>query len=78
VLERYPALDNTDYDLFYDFGVWRYLNFHVGPAITIAAGNFNFDIRGLAGLSSVWPPQLDFQVNYQDDEVFSRRTMKSG
>jgi opacity protein-like surface antigen len=77
VLERYPALDNTDYDLFYDFGVWRYLNFHVGPAITIAAGNFNFDIRGLAGLSSVWPPQLDFQVNYQDEEVFSRKTSQN-
>lgn len=74
VLSRYPQLDDPDYALIYDFGVWRYLNFHIGPTITVAAGNFNFDIRGLAGLSSVWPPNLDLQVNYQDDEVFSRKT----
>jgi opacity protein-like surface antigen len=78
ILTRYPRITEFDYSLIYDFGVWRYLNLHVGPNITFAAGKFNFDIRGLAGLSVVWLPDLDIQINHQDEEIFSRRTDQKG
>ncbi|MFU8843146.1 MAG: hypothetical protein ACNA7V_04995 [Bacteroidales bacterium] len=78
VLNRYPGITELDYSLIYDFGVWRYLNFHVGPNVTVAAGKFNFDIRGLAGLSVVWPPNPDIQINHQDEEIFSRKTDQKG
>jgi hypothetical protein len=74
VMERYPELADFEDNMVFDFGAWRYLNFHVGPTVTIAAGQFNFDVRALAGLSMVWPPNLDLQINSQEDEIFSSKT----
>jgi opacity protein-like surface antigen len=75
LLERYPNLDIEDIEenLYFDFGVWRYLNFHAGPAITVAAGDFNFDVKALAGLSLAWAPQQEFQIKLSEEETFSRK-----
>ncbi len=75
LLNRYPNLDPADLEerLYFDYGVWRYLNFHAGPAITIPAGNFNFDLKALAGLSLAWAPQQEFQLKLTEEETFSRK-----
>jgi hypothetical protein len=72
---RYPDEDLEQFEetFFFDFGVWRYLNFHVGPAFTFPAGRFNFDLKAVAGLSLAWAPQQEFQINLSEDEVFSRK-----
>ena len=74
-LERFPGISEEELEdrLYFDYGVWRYFNFHVGPAITIPAGNFNFDINALAGLSVAWAPQQEFQVKLTEEETFSRK-----
>ncbi|MCB0805484.1 MAG: outer membrane beta-barrel protein [Bacteroidales bacterium] len=73
VLERYPGFADFEDEIYFDYGTWRYLNFHAGPAITIPAGMFNFDIRGMAGLSLVWTPELNVNVELEDGRSFSRR-----
>jgi opacity protein-like surface antigen len=75
LMERYPNLDIEDLEerLYFDYGVWRYLNFHAGPAVTFAAGNFNFDLNVLAGLSLAWAPQQEFQLKLTEEETFSRK-----
>lgn len=75
LLDRFPALEEADLEerLYFDYGVWRYLNFHAGPAITFPAGNFNFDIKAVAGLSLAWAPQQEFQIKLTEEETFSRK-----
>lgn len=72
---RYPDIDLEQFEetFFFDFGVWRYLNFQVGPAFTFPAGRFNFDLKALAGLSLAWAPQQEFQINLSEEQVFSRK-----
>jgi len=75
LLERFPDLGASDLEerLYFDYGVWRYLNFHVGPAFTVAAGNFNFDLKVAAGLSLAWAPQQEFQIKLTEEDTFSRK-----
>ena len=75
LLDRFPNLDPEGLEdrLYFDYGVWRYLNFHVGPAFTVAAGDFNFDIKAQAGLSLAWAPQQEFQIKLTEEETFSRK-----
>jgi len=73
VLERFPELDELLEDqIYFDYGTWRYLNFHAGPAFTIPVGKFNFDLRGLAGLSLAWAPEQQFPITWGEDKSFSR------
>jgi len=73
VTERYPNFVIIEDSIYFDYGVWRYLNFHVGPNTTFRAGNFNFDLRALAGLSLAWAPSQEFEIKLPGDEVFSRK-----
>lgn len=73
VLERYPELVEYQDQIYFDYGVWRYLNIHVGPAITFPAGSFNFDLKAVAGLSLAWAPEQQFQVTWDQDKSFSRK-----
>jgi opacity protein-like surface antigen len=73
ILTRYPDLEEYKDDIYFDYGVWRYLNFHVGPNITANAGPFNFDVRALAGLSLAWPPGHLLQIKVNEEETFSRK-----
>lgn len=73
VLDRYPELIEYQDQIYFDYGVWRYLNIHVGPAFTVPAGPFNFDVKAVAGLSLAWAPQQEFQATWGDDKSFSRK-----
>ncbi len=73
LITRYPALEDLIDNIYFDYGVWRYLNFHAGPNITANAGRFNFDVRALAGLSLAWAPDQLLQIKENDEETFSRR-----
>lgn len=70
---RYPDFELEADSTAFDYGVWRYLNFHVGPALTIGAGNFNFDLRAMAGLSLAWAPDQSIQLQWENGDNFSRR-----
>lgn len=77
--EKNPELSNLEDNISFDYGTWRYLNFHAGPAVTFRAGPVNFDLRVLGGLSLVWSPELDFQITedqtLEDPEtLFSRKS----
>jgi len=79
IYEQYPDLPNLEDNISFDYGTWRYLNFHVGPAITFRAGPVNFDLRLLGGLSLDWAPELNFQITedqtLEDPEtLFSRKS----
>lgn len=50
----------------FDYGVWKYLNFHIGPTVTIPAGDFNFDFRILGGLTMAWQPNMTLQFEWED------------
>lgn len=73
LLERYPDLEEFEDNIYFDYGTWRYLNFHVGPAFTVNAGSFNFDMRALAGLSLAWAPEQLVQAEWGNDKSFSRK-----
>ena len=70
---RYPDLEYNPDDIYFDFGVWRYLNLHAGPAFTVGAGSFNFDFRALAGATLAWAPNQLFQMNLPNEGNFSRK-----
>lgn len=70
---RYPDLDIPEDSIYFDYGVWRYLNIHAGPAFTVPAGRFNFDFRALGGLSLVWTPNQLVQFTLPDGKEFSRK-----
>ena len=56
-----------------DYGVWKYLNFFVGPNVTFPAGNFNFDLRLMGGVSFAWKPYQTIDINYPEEGSFSRK-----
>lgn len=56
-----------------DYGVWKYLNIFVGPNVTIPAGNFNFDLRVMGGVSFAWKPYQTIDINYPEEGAFSRK-----
>ena len=73
VLGRYPGLEDFEENIKFDYGVWKYLNFHIGPAVTIPAGPLNFDLRILGGLSLAWAPDQNFQIfDDTEEQLFSR------
>lgn len=73
VLTRYPDFELEADSTSFDLGVWRYLNFHAGPAVTVSAGNFNFDVRAMAGLSLAWAPDQAIQLEWENGDNFSRK-----
>lgn len=73
IFQRYPELEEFQDNIYFDFGSWRFLNFHVGPAFTAHAGSFNFDFRVLAGLSLAWAPEQLIQADWGQDQSFSRK-----
>ena len=58
-----PDIEN----IVYEMGVWKYLNLHVGPTVTIPAGRFNFDVRVLGGITFAWQPNVLFQFDYENN-----------
>lgn len=66
LISRYPNIGENIDSLSFDYGVWKYLNFHIGPAVTFNAGPVNFDLRILAGLSLAWAPEQNIQIQYED------------
>ncbi|MEZ5082986.1 MAG: outer membrane beta-barrel protein [Bacteroidales bacterium] len=73
VLTRYPDFEVEADCTSFDMGVWRYLNFHIGPAITVGAGSFNFDVRAMAGMSLAWAPDQSIQLQWENGDNFSRK-----
>jgi hypothetical protein len=71
---NYPEPDNFPLDsINLDYGVWKYLNFFIGPNFTYPLGKFNFDLRAMAGLSLVWKPTQSILINYPETNTFSRK-----
>jgi hypothetical protein len=55
-----------------DYGVWKYLNLYIGPNFTYPIGRFNIDLRAMGGLSLVWRPTQDIEINYPESGLFSK------
>ena len=64
--ERYPDFPE-DLDFYYDVDVWKYLNLHIGPNVTVPFGRFNFDIRAHGGLTLAWAPAEE--LSFKNDEI---------
>lgn len=62
-----------DTSIVVDYGVWKYLNFFVGPNLTFPAGNFNFDLRLMGGITFAWKPYQTIDINYPEEGSFSRK-----
>jgi hypothetical protein len=71
---NFPELGEfVDSNLIFDYGVWKYLNFYIGPSFTVPAGYFNFDFRVLAGLQLAWQPDQTINATYDSGSTFSRQ-----
>jgi len=74
IIINYPEPDNFPSDsINLDYGVWKYLNFFIGPNFTYPLGKFNFDLRVMAGLSLVWKPSQTIQINFPETNSFSHK-----
>ncbi len=74
IINNFPEGINLPADsIVLDMGVWKYLNLFVGPNVTIPAGNFNFDLRVMGGVSFVWQPSQTIDINYPENGSFSRQ-----
>jgi hypothetical protein len=74
ILSQYPFLGGPLKDsIVLDYGVWKYLNFFVGPNVTVPAGKFNFDFRLMGGVSFAWKPFQTIDINYPEEGSFSRK-----
>lgn len=72
--DQYPFLEGSLMDsIVLDYGVWKYLNMFIGPNVTIPAGNFNFDLRVMGGVSFAWKPFQTIDINYPEEGSFSRK-----
>ncbi len=72
VLEKFPILSvPTDPEYNFDAGKWNYVNLMAGPQISIPLNNMNIDFKALGGLSFVFVPSRDMNIELDNGEFIS-------
>jgi len=62
-----------DAEVIYGSGFWNYISLFLGPHFSLRpAQRLYFDIRALAGLSVVRPPDQELSIAFDGTEAFSR------
>ena len=72
VLENFPILSvRADPEYNFDAGKWNYVNLMAGPLISIPLNNMNIDFKALGGLSFVFVPSRDMNIELDNGEFIS-------
>ena len=72
VIEKFSEFDvPDDPDYNFDSGKWNYVNLMVGPQISIPLNNMNIDFKALGGLSFVFVPSRDMNIELDNGEFIS-------
>ncbi|MEN8155397.1 MAG: outer membrane beta-barrel protein [Bacteroidota bacterium] len=73
VLENASSIDiPPDANITYGTGFWNYINLFIGPHYTVRASQrLYFDIRILAGISVLRPPDRELLVTFDGTEIHS-------
>ncbi len=59
----------------YSSGFWNYINLFLGPHFSLhATQNLYFDLRGLAGISILRPPDQELSIIFTGTEIYSRNS----
>jgi opacity protein-like surface antigen len=67
-----------DAEILYGSGFWNYINVFIGPHFSIRASQrIYFDIRGLAGVSFVRPPDQELRINFDNTNIYTRTSHNS-
>jgi len=62
-----------DAEILYGSGFWNYFNLFIGPHFSVrATQKLYFDIRGLAGLSIIRPPDQELTITYDGNSIYNR------
>ncbi len=62
-----------DAEIIYGSGFWNTISLLIGPHFSARASqSLYFDIRGLAGLAIVRPPDQELQILFDSNEIYSR------
>jgi len=67
--ELYPAVPSPlppDAEVNFIINQWTYVNLMAGPTASLPVSSFIFQLRALAGLSFIMPPERDLQVQYSN------------
>jgi len=71
-LEKFPILSvPTDAEYNFDAGKWNYVNLMAGPQISIPLYNINIDFKAMGGLSFVFVPTRDMNIELDNGEFIS-------
>ncbi len=72
VIAKFPILSvPADPDYNFDSGKWNYVNLMAGPQISIPLNNINIDFKALGGLSFVFVPSRDINIELDNGEFQS-------
>lgn len=63
-----PEIPGLDTVTNFDVGAWSYANFLVGPVLAIPAGNLQFNVKALFGLSVLMPAGNTLEFTYNDEK----------
>ena len=68
------VIDIPDYaETYYNSGFWNYINVFLGPHFSVRpAKRFYLDLRFLAGLSVIRPPDQELSIIFDETEIYSR------
>ncbi|MCK4699771.1 MAG: hypothetical protein KAT38_05540 [Bacteroidales bacterium] len=72
IIDKFPILSvPADPDYNFDSGKWNYVNLMAGPQISIPLNNINIDFKALGGLSFVFVPSRDMNIELDNGEFIS-------
>lgn len=67
-----------DAEVLYGSGFWNYINVLIGPHFSIRASQkLYFDVRALAGVSFIRPPDQELNINFDDTNIYTRTSHNS-
>jgi hypothetical protein len=69
---NFPAPEDAEYDI--NMGKWTYINLMVGPNISIPLVILHLDLRALAGITFLTPPEREVTITWTEDEIFTSQS----
>ena len=69
---NFPAPEDAEYNI--TMGKWTYINLMVGPNFSIPLVVLHLDLRALAGITFLTPPEREVTITWTEDEIFTSQT----
>jgi len=69
---NFPAPEDAEFNI--TMGKWTYINLMVGPNISIPLAVIHLDLRALAGITFLTPPEREVEITWTEDEIFTSQS----